>query len=162
MSSGDSLLIFRAQDGEPPATNYAKQDTRNQHPLFVFDDTTNETGRVTAIMPQHYGGGGVTVYPHWAHVAAVGDVDMDGSFERIGNEVQDIDVDNFAAVQSANNEVVPANSGDVKITAMPFTDGAQIAGILAGETFRFQLTRDAVNDTAVGNLQILTLEMRET
>lgn len=162
MASGDSLIILRAQDNEPPATNYALLDTRNQHPILAFDDTSNWDGVFTAIMPQHYAGGGVDLYIHWAHVAAAGNVDWDSAFERIGDQVQDIDADGFAAVQSADNQTVPANAGDVDISTIAFTDGAQMDGLLVGESFRIKLTRDAASDTAVGNAQVLTLEMRET
>jgi len=163
MASGDTLLIFRAQDNEPPATSYALLDTRNQHPILAFDDTSNWDAVFTAIMPQHYAGTtGLTVYIHWAHVAVVNDVDWDVAFERIGDQVQDIDADGFAAVQSADNQTVPGNSGDVDISSIAFTDGAQMDSIAVGEAFRMKLTRDASSDTAVGNAQVLTLEIRET
>ena len=43
MSSGDTLLIFNPLHNEPPASNPATLDTRNQHPILDFDAATNES-----------------------------------------------------------------------------------------------------------------------
>lgn len=163
MASGDSLLQFRPQDNEPPATNYALQDKRNQHPILVYDDTSNWDGVFTGIMPQHYAGiTGITVYIHWSHVAIVNDVDWDVAFERIGDQQQDMDADGFAAANSVDNNTVPGNSGDVDIVSVAFTDGADMDSIAVGELFRMKVTRDAASDTAVGNAQLRGIEIRET
>lgn len=162
MASGDTLASFVPQCNEPPASNYATLDTRNQHPVLDFDDTTNESAVFSAVMPRHYAGGGVTVYVHWAATATSGDVDWDAAFERIGDQQQDIDVDSFAAAQSQNNNTVPATSGLVDIISIAFTDGAQMDSIAVGEGFRLKVTRDAASDTAVGDAQLRFIEIKET
>lgn len=162
MASGDTLASFVPQCNEPPASNYATLDTRNQHPVLDFDDTTNESAVFSAVMPRHYAGGGVTVYVHWAATATSGDVDWDTAFERIGDQQQDIDVDGFAAAQSQNNNTVPATSGLVDIISIAFTDGAQMDSVAVGEGFRLKVTRDAASDTAVGDTQLRFVEIKET
>lgn len=163
MASGDTLLIFTPLTNEPPSTNYATLDTRNSHPVLDFDDTTNEDAVFTGVMPQHYGGGGVTVYLHYAmSTATSGDVDWDAAFERIGDQQQDIDADGFAAVNSVDNTTVPGTSGNVDIVSIAFTDGADMDSVATGESFRLKITRDAVSDTATGDAELVAVEIRET
>ena len=64
MASGDTLLTFFPNDNEPPSSNYATLDTRNQHPVLDFDASVDESAVFTGILPRNYGGGGVTVYLH--------------------------------------------------------------------------------------------------
>lgn len=163
MASGNTLVTFSPLHNEPPATNPATLDTRNGHPCIDFDAATNEDAVFSAIMPQHYAGGGVTVYIHYAMSSAEsGDVDWDVAFERIGDQQQDIDADGFAAVQSVDNTTVPATSGLVDVVSVAFTNGAQMDSVAAGELFRLKVTRDAASDTAAGDAELLGCEIRET
>lgn len=163
MASGDTLLILTPLASQPPSSNYATFDTRNGHPVLDFDATTNESAVFSVIMPQGYGGGGVTVYIHYAMSSATsGDIDWDVAFERIGDQQQDIDSDSFATVQSVDNTTVPGTSGNVDIVSIAFTDGAQMDSVAAGEAFRLKITRDAASDTATGDAELVALEVRET
>lgn len=163
MATGDTLLIFTPLHNEPPSSNPATLDIRNQHPVLDFDDTTNESAVFSGIVPRIYAGGGMTVYLHYAMTSAVsGDIDWDVAFERIGDQQQDIDSDSFAAVQSVDNTTVPATSGLVDIVNIAFTDGAQIDSIAVGEAFRLKVTRDAASDTAAGDAELVGVEIKET
>lgn len=163
MASGDTLLTFTPQCVEPPASNFATPDTRNEHPVLDFDDTTNEFAVFRDVMPRHYAGGGVTIYLHYAMTSATAlTIDWDAAFERIGDQQQDIDSDGFAAVQSVDNTTVPSTSGLVDIVSIPFTDGAQMDSVAAGEGFRLKVTRDAVSDDAAGDAELLFVEIKET
>ena len=163
MASGDTLAIFVPQCNEPPSSNAATPDLRNSHPVLDFDDTTNESAVFSAVMPRHYGGGGITAYLHYAMTSAVsGNVDWDGAFERIGDQQLDIDADSFAAVQSVDNTTVPGTSGNVDIVSIAFTDGAQMDSVAVGEGFRYKATRDAASDTATGDAELRFVELKET
>jgi hypothetical protein len=163
MASGDSLLQWGPLANEPPSSNYATLDFRNSHPVLDFDAASLESAVFSGIMPQHYAGGGVTAYVWYLMSSAEsGDIDWDGNFERIGDQQLDIDGDSFAATQSVDNTTVPATTGLVDVVAIPFTDGAQMDSIAAGEPFRFMLTRDAASDTAAGDAELLLVELRET
>lgn len=163
MASGDTLLVFMPLANEPPATNYATLDARNQHPTLDFDGATNESAVFSGIMPRHYGGGGVTVYIHYAMTTETsGDIDWDVAFERIGDQQQDIDSDGFASVQSVDNTTVPGTSGNVDIVSIAFTDGAQMDSVAVGESFRLKITRDAASDTSTGDAELVALELKET
>ena len=163
MASGDTLVVFTPLHNEPPSSNPATLDTRNQHPVLDFDDTTNESAVFSAIMPRNYDGGGVTVYLHYSMTSATsGNVDWDAAFERIGDQQQDIDSDGFAAVNSVDNTTVPGTSGNVDIVSIAFTNGADMDSVAVGEAFRLKATRDAAADTAVGDAELLAVEIKET
>ena len=163
MATGNTLLIFLPQNVEPTATNAASLDTRNEHPVLDFNDTTNESAVFSAVMPRVYGGGGVTVYLHYAMTSAeTGDIDWDVAFERIGDQQQDIDSDGFEAVNSVDNTTVPATTGLVDIVSVAFTDGADMDSVAVGEGFRLKVTRDAASDTASGDGELRFIEIKET
>ena len=159
MASGDTLLLFNA---------FSKTDGtsqigfKNGHPVLLFDGATNETAEFEAVMPQSYAASGVTAYIHWGSNGTTGDADWDLAWERIGDQQQDIDADSFAAVQSVDNTTVPATSGFVDIVSIAFTNGAQMDSVAVGESFRLQLTRDAVSDSSTDDIFLTHLELRET
>lgn len=158
-----SLAIF-TPPGEPPTSNYATFDTRNQHPVLDFDAATDESIMWTSIMPRSYGGGGVTVY---LHITDTNDTNAahasywDVCFERL--TAQDVDSDGFAAVQS--NHVHPnGTSGIPVICTITFTDGAQMDSVTAGDLYRIKVTRDANNgsDDWANDAELLAVEIVET
>lgn len=163
MASGDTLGGFMPRANQPPTTNYATPDERNNHPVLDFDDTTNEDAIFAGILDRAYGAGGVTVVLKVSlSSATTGDTDWDVSWERVGDEVQDIDSDGFAAVNSSDNNTVPATSGDVQDITITFTEGADMDSVAAGEAYRLKVTRDAASDTAVGDAELWGVEIRET
>ena len=163
MASGDTLAVFTPLHNEPPASNPALLDLRNQHPVLDFDGTTNKTTVFSYVMPQSYAGGGVDVFLHYAMSSATsGDIDWDAAFERIGDQQQDLDSDGFAAVNSVDNTTVPGTSGLVDIVSIAFTNGADMDSVVAGESFRLKITRDAASDTATGDAELVKVEIRET
>ncbi len=162
MASGDTLLVFTPLQGEPPSANAATLDFRNLHPVHDFDDTVSESAVFRGVMPRHYGGGGVTVYLHYAMTSATSlTVDWDVAWERIGDQQLDIDSDGFAAVNSVDNTTVPGTSGFVDIVTVTFTDGADMDSVAVGELFRLKVTRDAVSDDAAGDAELVAVEIKE-
>lgn len=163
MASGDTLIVFTPHSNEPPVSAFATLDTRNLHPVLDFDDAVNESAVFSGVMPQIYAGGGVTVFLHYAMTSAVTlTVDWDVTFERIGDQQLDIDGDSFAAVNSVDNTTVPGTAGLVDIVSVAFTDGADMDSVAVGESFRLKVTRDAAADDAVGDAELLAVEIRET
>lgn len=163
MATGNTLCVFTALQNEPPATNYATFDTRNSHPVLDFDTTTQEAAIFTGVLPRHYGGGGITVYLHYAmSTATTGTCGWDVAFERIGNGSQDLDADGFATAQTVTAVTVDGASGNVDIVNVAITDGANIDSIAAGETFRLRIRRDVANDTAAGDAELIAVELKET
>jgi len=163
MATGDSLLQFDARSNHPTATDYATFDVRNLRSVLDFDASTNESAVFQGVLPQHYDGGGLTVYLHYSMTSATsGDVDWDVAIERIGDQQLDIDSDSFAAVNSVDNTTVPGTSGNIDVVSVAFTSGADMDSLAAGEAFRLKVTRDAASDTAAGDAELLGVEIRET
>jgi hypothetical protein len=163
MASGDTLLILTPHSFILPTGDPAAYSSRNGHPCLAYDDTTNEYAIASELMPQHYGGGGVTAYIHYSMASATsGDVDWDVEFERIGDQQLDIDSDSFAAANSVDNTTVPGTAGNVDVVSVAFTDGADMDSVATGEAFRLRLSRDASSDTATGDAEVHRVEIRET
>ena len=57
-----TLAVFTAQNGIPPATNYATRDVRGLFPVLDFDNTTSESIYFVGVMPQQYQNNGMTAY----------------------------------------------------------------------------------------------------
>lgn len=163
MASGNTLLVFVAEEGRPQVSNGPTWDARNNIGCFDFDDTTAEVLFFTSVMPRSYGGGGITVYLHWAATSATGGTGgWLVAFERIGDGQQDIDSNGFTTAKTVTAATVPATSGHVKITNVAFSDGAEIDSLAVGEMFRIYVIRDVTNDTATGDLELYAVELKET
>jgi hypothetical protein len=163
MSSGDTLCTFVPYQNEPPSSNYATLALRNGHPILQFDDTTAEAAIFTAVMPQNYSNTtGVTVYIAATATSAVsGTVGWTVEFERM-DVATDIDTDSFASGQTTTATTVPGISGIPLILSVAVTKGGNMDSVVAGDTFRIRIKRDVANDTAIGDIELLCVEIRET
>lgn len=164
MASNDTLAIFTPQSNQPPSTNYATFNTRNGHLVLEFDTTTQETAIFAGVMPRNYSDTtGVTVYVAWMAASATANTGgWDVSLERDADAGDDMDADSWATAQTITAATVPATSGVVKITSVAITKGANMDSIVAGDPFRIRIRRDVANDTAAGDLQLLSVEVKET
>jgi hypothetical protein len=161
MASGDTLCVFTPLHGIPPASLFALQGARNAHPTLEFDAAAAWFINFEAVLPRHYAGGGITVYIHWmAASATTGDVKWNTAFERMNT---DLDADSFASAQTATS-TTNGTTGIETVTAITFTDGAQMDSIAVGEAIRVQVSRDAADaaDTMAGNAQLISVELKET
>jgi len=164
MSSGDTLVVLTAAQGEPPSTNYATFDTRNNALVLEFDDGTDESIEFGAVMPRHYDGGGVTVTLHWmSEDQTTGNCIWNVAFKSLSDDADDLDTKAFAASQNVTATTASA-AGELDYAETTHTDGAQMDSVAAGEYFRLQVLRDADNasDTLTNDAQLLSVEIRET
>jgi hypothetical protein len=164
MSSGDSLLIFQPYNNEPPPTDYATLDLRNNHPVLDFEQNSGTFAVFSAVLPRNYDGGGITSYVHWsADGVTANDVIWGVAFERIGDGQQDIDSDGFASFNIVTG-TAPGTDGFVTIDNIAFTNGAEIDSIAVGELFRIKVWRDAEagGDDMVADAELHAVELKET
>ncbi len=165
MASGESLFTFFPQGSEPPGSAAALEFKRNGHLTIAFEDTTDKDMVWPITMPRNYDGGGITASVHWlAASATTGTNRLQGAFERHEEDVTDLDADSFDSFQS-NGEAPASGSGEPQVTVLTFTN-SQIDGLLAGESGRFKLRRDADGtsgtDDMVGDAQVTRVECQET
>jgi hypothetical protein len=161
MASGDTLVVWRAGDNEPPASAYAQITVRNGHLLLAFDTTTAEGAVFAGILPRNYAGGGITCYCTWAaDTATTGTIGWTVEFE--ADTAQDIDSDGFATAQTITAATVSGTAGIPSTTNVAVTNGANMDSIAVGLPFRVRLKRDVANDTAAGDAHFIALELKET
>ena len=163
---GDMLNMFNPYNNEPPSSNYATLDTRNQHPVLDFDDTTDEAVVFTGILPRNYVGNGLTVIIHWVASTSTTITHYcrwQAAFEAL-NE-QDIDSDDFASAQSAGGNP-NSTCGIETTTSIDFTDGAQMDSIAIGGVFRLKINRDADGTSGTDDMsddaELIFVEVKET
>ena len=162
MASGDTLCRLFPAGNEPPSSLYATFGLRNQHPTLQFDDTTSWAAIWTDVMPQNYSNAtGITVRVTATAVATTGTMGWTVELER-NDAATDLDADNFATPQTITAATVPATSGDPLTLFVAIAKGAAMSSIVAGDQFRIRIKRDVANDTAVGNVEIMSVEIRET
>lgn len=137
---------------------------RNGSTILAFDDTSLEVTVFPGVLPRNYDGGGITAYHHCAMATAVAnEIVISGAFERIG-ETKDLDDDSWSALQDSSAATVNGTAGIPDIVSTAFTDGAQIDSIAVGEWFRYAVFRraDLAGDDATGDMQLGTVELKET
>ena len=154
--------VFRARDNEPPTSNYATLDTRNNHPVLDFDTTTQETAIFGDVISASYGGGDITVSVIAALTSATsGTLGWDATFERVGTS-QDIDSDGFATAQTITATTVPGTSGQLISLSVSITAGSSgTDSLAAGEAYRLRIRRDVANDTATGDAELWAVVVSE-
>lgn len=167
MASGDTLAVLQPHGSFPPSTNMATLNTRNAVPVLDFDQTTDETIYWKGLLPRNYSGGGLTVIVHWMGATGLtsGSVVWEVGIERRHASGDDLDSDTFATNQFAQT-TTSGTSGVTVTTSIPFTSGAQMDSLAAGDPFRLRLVRDANGtngtDSMAGDAQVECVEIKET
>lgn len=173
MASGDTLVVWRALDNEPPDDVFATIDTiltastdepDDVIPVLDFDPTTKEYASFSGVMPANYDSGGVTVVLVWSSDATTGNVKWDVGFKSFTDDVDDMDTKVYAAVNTATDATASA-AGEFAYTSITFTDGADMDSVAAGEYFRLSVSRDSADgaDTMDSNdAELVAVILSET
>jgi len=164
MAAGNTLRVFRAQDRQPGTLSTAQFAKRNGHPVLLFDKTTDESAAFASTLPTHYSGRGLNVFIVWSATAVTtGDVVWTAAIEAHHDDSVDLDSDHFATALSATGTTASA-SGNLKYTRIDLAPGAEMDSLLAGESLRLLVTRDANNvaDTLDNDAEVHRVEIRES
>lgn len=171
MASGDTLTAFNATTGIPTAASGATIGRRTggstpaeQFYVLEFDAASDEHADFRDVMPQHYGGGGLTCRIYWgAATATTGNVVWNMAFRSIEDDAEDIDTSHTYTANTVT-DAAPTAAGEYTAAVITFTDGADMDNVGAGDLYILRLTRDADNasDTMAGDAQVVAVEIRET
>ena len=171
MASGNTLLTFSSTAGTPPAANAASYGVRaggstpaESVPVLAFDAASDEYMDFYGVMPQAYGGGGLTVKIVWTSDTAISDNCIFGlAFRSLEDDAEDVDTSHSYAFNTVT-DAAPSAAGEFVYPTITFTDGADMDSVGAGDAFILRLYRDADNasDTMAGDAQVLAVEIRET
>lgn len=153
-----TVIRFTPADNQPPSSNFATLDTRNSFLVLEFDASTQENASFVGVIPEGATlTNGLTVRLWWmGDTATSGNVRWGVSFERTGT---DNDSDSFSSVTEANG----AASGTSGIETVTEITATAIDSLVAGDRFRLRVARiaaDAVNDTMLGDAQLVAVEVR--
>ena len=149
---------------EATTTNFATFDTRNNHPTLVFDSVTQECTYWTDVMPWDYGAGGVTIKLHWTtSTTTTGTAGWTAAFERMDDNVLDLDTTagGFGSRTTVTALTVLGTSGVVATSTVNIANGSAMDSTLAGELFRLEVCRDVANDNTGGDVELLSVDMKE-
>lgn len=158
MATTQTVATFEPNQNAQPAAAYATVDFRNAQPVLDFDADTDEEAVFAGIAPSHYAAGGFTVILHlWFSSATSGVAVVDVQVERGST---DADADSFAAVTSGEATANGTSGIETQLTIVV----ANMDSIVAGDHFRMKVRRDAnhANDTATGDMELMSAEVRET
>jgi len=160
-TAGKFVLCFGALSNEPPATNYATMDLRNNHPVLDFDTSTQEAAIFSGEIPERYdNSSGFTVSVFAALTSATsGTLGWDVAFENLAS--QDLDADGFATAKTITATTVPGTSGQLLKLSVTFAH-SEIDGLTAGDPFRIRIRRDVANDNAAGDAELYKVIVRQT
>src|SRR5262245_25464154 len=147
MAANETLAIWDAIAGTPPAVSAATLDLRGAHVVLDFDASANESTYFTSILPKHYAGGHLACKLHWMATSATsGNVRWSAAFERLEAGGPDLDTTDFQTAVEANG-AANGTSGKLTVTTLTL---AVLDSAVAGDTFRIAIGRvanDATNDT---------------
>lgn len=156
-------IALLPQSYEPPATNFAQLGFVNGHPVLNFDTTTQWAAIWTFILPTNYTNAtGITVLITSILASAIaGTLGYLASIERM-DVATNLTADSFGPTTTLASAAVPGTVGLAMIHSVAITKGANMDNAVAGDTCRIKLARDVATDTAAGNSQMLSAEIRET
>lgn len=156
-----TLYPLTPESAQLPSSNFPQLAKDGQDRYYLaFDASANETAQWTVVAPQ-----GITtplklVVTYYMASATSGDVDLDGSVEAV-SDGDSLDLDSassFDTVNSTDNTTVPGTQGYPDQISITLANADSIA---AGDYARFRLTRDAVSDTASGDMRVVLVELRD-
>lgn len=170
-AGGSSKGTIRILSSVPPATLYATPDVRpggstpaENFPCWDFDDATDEYMDFLCRL-EGYAGGGLTFTLAFAMTSATsGNVRLGVAIRRFADDAEDMDASHTYDYNEATAAVASA-TGEVKYADITFTHGTDMDDWATGELAMVRVRRepsDTGNDTATGDMELLSVYGRET
>ena len=129
MASGDTLFVLSASSGVPPDATAAElvalagaSTPAESFKRLAFDDTTDEYWDWHLMMPEHYGGGGVTLTIVTSAAAASGNYTIGFAFRDIPDDAEDLDTTAHTYVFNDSSAITaPSAIGEVSYDTVTTT-----------------------------------------
>lgn len=148
--------VWTAAQGQPPASNYAAFDQRNNISILNFDQNTDESIIFVGILPEGADvSSGLKVILKWTSPQTTLNCVWMVAFEK---STTDLDTDSFDTATSST-EAANATSGIPTSSTITATN---IDSLTAGDLFRLMITRDADNasDNLNNDAELIAVELR--
>lgn len=154
---------FTPISAEFPSSAFPQLMLSNRRPVLAFDASAQETAYWTAIAPQGLTGTKTAVITYMMASATTGLIEFEVAVEAVSDgDATDLDAGNsFDTVNASGQITVPGTAGYIDQVSVTLTNADSIA---AGDYFRLSVSRDsddATNDTASGDLYLLSVEFRD-
>ena len=155
-------FVFIPFSAEFPASSFPELKLINRRPVLGFDAATSESCYWTGIAPQGLTGTLTALVTYIMASATTGAVILRSQIEAVTDgDATDLDTaTSFDTANASATTTVPGTAGYIDQISITLTNADAIA---AGDYFRLLIDRDAANasDTAAGDLQILSVELRD-
>lgn len=171
MASGDTLIVLTPQSCTPPETVPATLDviqgadsvSKESFPVLDFDAAQDEYMDWFCVMPENYGGGGITATIVWAAISDQSNAcQFEAALRAIEDDTEDIDTTDHAYSYQVVAASPAGTAGEVSHDDITFTDGAQMDNVNTGDYFVFRLMRDVSDDSMTGDASVLAIHIKET
>ena len=169
MATGDTLLLLTPLHAafpsvEPAYIANSSGASNRERPVIEFPQNSSvdtHADFLNLVMPSNYGGNGLDVILHFASVTDTSnDVKWNADIDNLdGGLIETVD---FVGPNTIDGTFTAAKTEQTVV--IPFTDGADMDNVTAGELFDLRITRDAsdAGDTASGDVWLLAVELQET
>jgi len=153
-------FVLTPYSAEFPSSNFPQLRTVNARPVLAFDAATKETCYWTVVAPQGLTGALHAKIQYIMASATSGDVDVNVAVEAVTDaDATDLDAGtSFDTINALDNTTVPGTAGYIDVLDVTLTNADSVA---AGDYMRISLDRDAADDTAAGDMYVLTIEITD-
>lgn len=158
----NTRFVLLPNAAEFPATAFPQLMQVNRRQVLAYDASTQEAAYWTAVAPQGFTGTVNVAISYIMASATSGDVEFEVALEAV-TDADALDLDATTSFDTVNTVkvTVPGTAGYMDVATATMTNADSIA---AGDYFRLSVSRDAddsTNDTATGDLYLLTVEIRD-
>lgn len=158
--------ILTPYSAEFPTSSYPKLLTigTGMRPCLAFNDTSPESAYWTIVAPQGLTGTMTAVLSYVMATANANSIEFEVAVQAVsdGDSTDLLTTNTFDTVNSSGPITVPATAGFIDQVSVTLTNQNSVA---AGDLLRISVSRDAddaTNDTATGDLYLLSVELRDT
>jgi hypothetical protein len=156
----NTRVVFSPLSAEFPSANFPQLTLVNRRPVLGFDTTADETCYWTGKVPQGLTGT-INLIIDYITTVTSGTARFEAAIEAVtDDDATDLDAgDSFDTVNSHTAVTVPGTAGYLDQITIVMSN---VDSWAAGDYFRLKLNRDVGGDTAAADIQVLSVELRDS